>query len=831
MLRRRAIAIIWSSAGFFVATVLVIAAAQVSYLKHAALDKTGRAAEQSVAGAEVAVNRSMLEMDALLAGLPQQLAPAVDAAGRLDRERASLIMTRAAERHMIVNGLALTELDGTVLAISRLLSYFDRVTLPPAITSKLPKPDDASLRISPPQPDAHTGEPAVWLLRPVDVAGRTLLAVAQVPVARWSPTMAPAGGVGDLVLTLEREDGLLVATSPPNAAIAGSQLPAGPLAGAALSGLAAEAESRFGGKPALLAARPLLYDGLRVAATAPLEAVLREWREVVDRIAAVTLAFVLLVVSAAAMIHWQLGRQLRARAEAARAKAVLDRALGAMADGFLLCDAEDRIVAWNERYAEMHPWLLPVLRVGDPFSNLLELAARNVIPDDRDGSARAAWQAQRLERHRSGRFEYDQELANGAVLQIVERRTPDGGIVSVYRDITRAERELRRAKLAAEAANEAKTRFLAAMSHEIRTPLNGVLGMNSLLSMTPLSSEQQRFVRTIESSGRTLLALINDILDVSRIEAGRMELELLDFDPVALIGEVTDSLRPKAAEKGLALVIRLPDDGLPALRGDPNRLRQVLFNLLGNALKFTPAGRVELEARAQAAEDGRVALQLSIHDTGIGIPPEVMPRLFERFAQADGSTARCYGGSGLGLAICREIVALMGGRIGVDSVPGRGSTFHVSVPLARAQAPLQVHQARPLSTGPSGLRVLVAEDNEVNQMVVVAMLAQMRHESHVVVDGAAAVSAARDGDWDCVLMDIQMPGMDGETAARRIRELPGARGRVPIIALTANALLEEQRAYLAAGMDDHVAKPIDMDTLRDTLRRVVASRAAEPMPA
>ncbi len=824
MLRRRAITVIWGSAALFVATVAFIAREQINYLEQATLNEAARSAEQLVAGAEVALNRSLLGVDALLGSVPVQLESSVEAGGRLNRSRAGSVLSGAVDRNRLLRGLSVVERNGQVLAASHLLASSSRLELPPALLQADATLQESSMRMSMPVREPSTAETVVWLARPITVAGRPLWAVAQVPSTLWQPVMAPSGVDHDLVVTLEREDGTLVAAAPVSVGIPGSRVAAGRLTDAMLAGKALDAADRLSGRDAVMAARPLLYAGLRVVASYHREAVLREWRGNARHIVAASLAFSLLVILAATVIHWQFNRQLRSAADAARSKAALDRALGAMDDGFLLCDSDDRIVAWNERYAAMHPWLRPVLRVGEPFSSLLEPAARNVLPGDTEGRARETWKAQRLERHRGGTLDFEQELASGEVLHIIERPTPDGGIVSVYRDVTRAERELRRAKLAAEAANDAKTRFLASMSHEIRTPLNGVLGMNSLLSSTPLSAEQQGYVRTIEASGRILLALINDILDVSRIEAGRMELEQLEFDPELAIREVMESLRPKAHQLGLELARTPHAEVLPWLRGDPNRLRQVLFNLVGNALKFTPAGRVEVDARAELTTDGQVALRLVVSDTGIGIPADVLPRLFERFAQADGSTARRYGGSGLGLSICRDIVSLMGGRIGVQSTPGQGSRFQVDLTLARAKA--SQRQPDPGSAGPQlqGLRILVAEDNEVNQLVVTAMLRQMGHHSHVVADGAAAVEAALTAQWDCVLMDIQMPHVDGATAARRIRAMPGPHGRVPIVALTANAMLEEQREYLAAGMNDHVSKPIDPDRLRDALRRVVVVR-------
>ncbi|MBU6260457.1 MAG: response regulator, partial [Burkholderiales bacterium] len=568
---------------------------------------------------------------------------------------------------------------------------------------------------------------------------------------------------------------------------------------------------------------PLLYARLRVVVAAPADFALAPYRHEARTTLAATAALVLLTLAAAAAIQWQMTRLARARSDSHRDKATLDRALGAMADGFLLCDAEDRIVAWNERYLEMFPWLRPAVAAGVPFERLVEIAAQALYPVDPLGRQRGAYAEQRLRQHRSGYATREQELSGGIVIHSIERRTPDGGIVGVFRDITRSERELAAAKEAAEAANAAKSQFLATMSHEMRTPLNGVLGMNALLRRTPLNEAQREYAATIESCGQALLVLIDDILDLSKIEAGRMELESLAFDPLRLVQDSVAALRARSLEKGLTLELQAPAAAPSLLAGDVNRLRQVIFNLLGNAIKFTEQGCVTVALAFGAGADGRTEFRLEVVDTGIGIAPEVLPRLFERFSQADGSTARRFGGSGLGLAISRKLVELMGGTISVASELGVGSRFGLRVPLdvvdAAQRPPDAAAPWAPTADAATPLRILVAEDNEVNQLVIAAMLDHLGHEHVVVGDGVRALERARDEDWDCILMDAQMPQMDGEMAARAIRDLPGARGRVAIIALTANVMAQNLRAYDAAGMDDCVAKPVSHATLAAALAR------------
>jgi signal transduction histidine kinase len=445
-----------------------------------------------------------------------------------------------------------------------------------------------------------------------------------------------------------------------------------------------------------------------------------------------------------------------------------------------------------------------------------------IMPHVESESARSAWREQRLSQHLSGNATFDMEIGDLQIVHVVERSTPDGGIVGVMRDINRAERDLTRAKAAAEASSHAKSQFLAAMSHEIRTPLNGVLGMNSLLLRTQLSDEQRTYARTIRSSGKALLTLINDILDLSRVDAGRVDLVIADFDPQRLVEDVATSLSTRARETGLDFEVAFERGLPPALEGDEGRLRQVLFNLIGNAVKFTERGSVRVNVGCRDLDGGFVELVASVTDTGIGIAADALPTLFERFQQADSGITRKYGGSGLGLAISRGLVELMGGRIDVCTTPGVGSTFTVTVPLRLGHAlpPAADTQIDPGGDLGAGLHVLVAEDNDVNQLVVGAMLSQMGHSFDIARNGHEAVAQVARVHYDLVLMDIQMPDLDGMSATRRIRALDSSACDVPIIAVTANAMVEDREAYVEAGMDDHVFKPVDAKDLERAIARV-----------
>ncbi len=388
--------------------------------------------------------------------------------------------------------------------------------------------------------------------------------------------------------------------------------------------------------------------------------------------------------------------------------------------------------------------------------------------------------------------------------------------------LRQARAQARAGEQAAEGANEAKSAFLATMSHEIRTPLNGVLGMAQAMAAETLSPVQRDRLDVIDQSGKALLAILNDILDLSKIEAGKLELEEIEFDLGDVARGAHSAFTALANKKGLSFALDI-DQARGAYRGDPTRLRQILYNLISNALKFTEHG----EIRVTAVRLGD-SLRFTVADTGMGIPPEALAKLFGKFAQVDASTTRRFGGTGLGLAICQQLSSLMGGVIEVDSELGRGSTFTIMLPMPRVGAekpatPLPSPDVQPADSSP-GLRVLAAEDNTVNQLVLKTLLHQIGIEPVVVGDGADALEAWEAGHWDAILMDVQMPVMDGPSATRRIREreLETGRRRTPIIALTANAMAHHVAEYLAAGMDAHVAKPIEAVRLFEALQAAIS---------
>ncbi|RVT52078.1 ATP-binding protein [Rubrivivax albus] len=369
-------------------------------------------------------------------------------------------------------------------------------------------------------------------------------------------------------------------------------------------------------------------------------------------------------------------------------------------------------------------------------------------------------------------------------------------------------------------ASQAKSRFLANMSHEIRTPMNGILGMSELLQASTLDAGQARQVQAIATAARSLHELLGDILDLSKIEEGKVTLERVDFDPAQLLTGVGAIYGELGQARGTTVQATVALDALPPVSGDPTRLRQVVTNLLGNALKFTPAGAVTLRAGPAKAPDGdtRPWLRVEVQDTGIGMTAEQVGALFQRFSQADSSTTRRFGGSGLGLAICKHLVELMGGHMGVDSAPGQGSRFWFEVPLWPAVG--QADAAAEASPGPPRpAQVLVVEDNAVNRLVVQAMLERLGMTVMLAPDGQQALDILATHDIDLVLMDCQMPVMDGYEATRRIRAAGHPGTRLPVIALTAHALAEDRQRCRDAGMNDYLPKPVTGDMLARTLAR------------
>jgi signal transduction histidine kinase/CheY-like chemotaxis protein/HPt (histidine-containing phosphotransfer) domain-containing protein len=794
---------------------------------HDTADRIARAVESSL-------NRNFVQVDAMLAGLPALLAP-LARDGRIDPNDAARVIRELNNQNFTFRDVLLIGSDG--LPVATALNVSRRRPLPvplgPAFIETGPTAGGVS--IGGPVRNPATGEWALFFARPIRLPGiGPVTAVAEVPVPVITGLLAVGGEAPGLRVTFERDDGTLLASLPHDEGRIGRRLSA-PISS---FGTAREAVSRFDGRPVLVSIRPTLYPTMLLAATIDTEAALANWRLDRDRALIISAAFAALMVAlAAALLLWLRSRD-RTEQERVAWRARLENALNSMSDGFVMFGPDQRLIACNERYKEFYALSAPFIRPGALFRDIIrEGALRGQYPQagpDIEGFVEA------MDRWRyANNPPIERLLPDGRWVLITERTTPDGGTVGIRTDITQLKRtmdELAAARDAARAAGEAKSQFLARMSHELRTPLNGILGFAQVLLRDPaLTPEQREQVATLKEAGQHLLELVNGLLDLSKIEAGKLDLHLAPTALRPLVEACAGLLAPEVARKSIRFSLTVAPGTPAAVEADAMRLRQMLLNLLSNAVKFTPPGG-KVEMRAMPMPGGSQGIRIEVQDSGPGIPMEKRHLLFEDFSQLVTLPVEGGAGTGLGLAISARLAAAMGGRIVCDPDVQEGALFWVELPLRTVSLPdapaAPPRPAQPAVADGRKLRVLVADDVAANRMVARAMLVAAGHRVDSASDGAEALAAVERESYDVVLMDVQMPGMDGLEATRRIRQLEGSRGRVPILAVTASALPDQVAACHAAGMDGHLPKPIDRESLLAAIERLAAGDSlAEPAAA
>ncbi|MDE4142647.1 MULTISPECIES: ATP-binding protein [Rhodobacterales] len=509
------------------------------------------------------------------------------------------------------------------------------------------------------------------------------------------------------------------------------------------------------------------------------------------------------------------------------AHARLQAAIEALTDGFVYFDADERLVLANSRYVNMFSAeTAPLVKPGQLFEVILRKAAYEGYYAGTEGGREEEFLAKRLAAFRNPSGSSLVTLEDGRVFRVFEQRTPDGGCVGLRVDVT----ELHQARAQAEAANAAKSAFLANMSHEIRTPMNGILGLVQVLTQTELDPAQREMVEAVQGSAEGLLSILNDILDLARIEAGKETFDTAPFSPAQVLRDVARIHQAVAQQKGLDLRLELAPELEGTWVGDARRIGQVIHNLCGNALKFTDQGHVTLTGKVSTEGN----LHLCVCDTGIGMTPEQLRRVRNKFEQADNSITRTFGGTGLGLAIVTELTEMMGGDFQIESQQGRGTEARVILPLQRGTAPTEAKETPTAVTATTShpaapMRILVAEDNATNRLILKKMLSKLDHDPIMCSDGQEALDTWQAQEVDCLLFDISMPRLSGLEALAKIRRHVADTGgeMPPSVAFTANAMPHQIEELKAAGFDDVLTKPIRFQDLSDCLTNL-AARAASP---
>jgi signal transduction histidine kinase/CheY-like chemotaxis protein len=778
-----------------------------------ALAEGERNVERIGRAVETTINRHFTQVESLLFGLPTLLGP-LPPGGRFDPNRASEVLQELNNQNLVFRDLLLLDSQGQ--AVASALSVYRRRRLP------LPNGPgfaeyglhEGGLRIGGPIRNPASREWALLFAQPAAVAGLPGgTAMAEIPLTALGLLLTSGDDAPGLRVSLLRADRTILATQPHEEVLVGTR------------------PDETAGPPSLIHSRPTRYGNLTIRVSLPREAALAGWRGELWPALLFSGAFAVMIVTLGGLLLVLL-RQ-RDDSDGERWRVTLASALDSMTDGFVVFGPDDRLVICNQRFREMYALTAPFLKEGALYRDIMrEGALRGQFPQvDGDIDAfiddMARWRRSKgppIERH----------LPDGRWVLVTERMTPDGGTIGIRTDITalkRANEELALARDAAHAEDEAKGLFLARMSHELRTPLNSMLGFaQALLQNSELAPNQREQLRLLHDAGGHLRELVNRLLDLSKIEAGQLDLDSRPVTLRPLLEACAGLMAPEVERKGQRLLLEIAADTPNVVEADAMRLRQMLLNLLSNAVKFTPnGGRVTLRVRPLGRD--RDGLRLEVQDSGPGVPPEKRHLLFHDFSQLSPHAEGL--GTGLGLAITARLAAAMGGAIGCDGEGGHGAVFWLELPLPELGAMPEAPVVAPVASS-EGLRVLVVDDLAPNRLVLQALLETAGHRMGFVASGAEALSSVERETWDIVLMDVHMPGMTGLEATRRIRRLPPPRGAVPILGVTASTLPEEISACYEAGMDAHLAKPIDRDALLAAMAKLVTGhswRRAAPAAA